>query len=286
MPSGTLPETELEMVDDVSDRDQGSDRLPVLQTVLAGYRLVGEHFVSFAMVTILIASVHFSLMRLVLSDFAHGQTATWRWLLHIALAVASMAFASVVFAIFGIGWYRRNLAGERRRSSWFGPRELQFAGAMLLFYIALSVPIEVSQTSWGRNVLPVAYRLEDATGYPSDLFWPTIAILWRVLATAWLFFTLPAIALDIPQPLAHGMRTARRILPSLLLIYLIGLVPWFALDKLGIRVLIMEVDIERLAFASLILNTWIMTCTLALAGAAYGELITRETARRLSADFG
>jgi hypothetical protein len=48
----------------------------------------------------------------------------------------------------------------------------------------------------------------------------------------------------------------------------------------------MEVDIERLLFASLILNTWITTCTLALAGAAYGELITRETARRLSADFG
>jgi hypothetical protein len=43
---------------------------------------------------------------------------------------------------------------------------------------------------------------------------------------------------------------------------------------------------ERLVFVRVILNTWTTTCTLAVAGAAYGALLDRETARRLSADFG
>src|SRR5262249_24016815 len=170
--------------------------------------------------------------------------------------------------------------------AWFGTRELQFAVAMMLFYLLLSVPLEFSQTSWGRSALYVADRLEQSTGYPSDLFWPTVAFLWRVLATAWLFFAFPAIALAVRHPLAHRMRAARPILPSLLLIYLIRLTPSVALDKLAVRALILEIDMERLVFARVILNTWIMTCTLALAGAAYGELISRETARRLFADFG
>lgn len=285
MPPETMRETEPEMTYDLSLDGRAPDRLPVLQTVFAGYRLVGEYFVSLALATIVIASVHFSLMGLLSWDVANSQAIMRRLLLYIALAVSSMAFASVVFAVVGVGWYHRTLAGEQRRSSWFGPRELQFAVALLLFYLVLSVPIEVTQTTWGRRVWYLAYRLEEATGYPSDLFWPTVTFLWRVLATAGLFFALPAIALDVREPLAHGIRTARPILPSLLLIYLIGLGPWFVLDRLGIRVLLLEIDVERLAFARVILNAWMMTCTLALAGAAYGERISRETARRLSADF-
>jgi hypothetical protein len=280
-----MRETDSEIVDDLDAGVEAIDRLPVLQTILAGYRFVGEHFVSFALVTISLATVHFSLMRLspLVNPLAHISIRTG--LLHVAVAVASMVVSSVVFAIVGVGWYRRTLAGERRRSSWFGPRELQFAVAMVLFYFVLSVPGELSQTGWGRSAMHMAYRLEQSTGYPSDFFWPTIIFLWRVLATALLFFTFPAIALDIRQPLAHGIRTARRILPNLLLIYLIGLVPWFALDKFGIRALILEVDVERLVFAGMILNTWITACTFALAGAAYVEIVSRETSRRLSADF-
>ena len=285
MPSGTMRESDPEIVDDVNGDGEATDRLPVFQTVLAGYRFVGEHIVSFAVVTLLLATVHFSLMRLSPLLSAPDQPSIRSGLLHIAIAVASMAVSSIVFAMAGVGWYRRTLAGERRRSSWFGPRELQFAVAMGLFYLVLSVPADLSQTGLARSAMHVAYRLEQSTGYPSDLFWPTIVFLWRVLATAWLFFTFPAIALDIPQPLAHGLRTARRMLPSLLLIYLVGLVPWFALDKLAIRALIFEVDVERLAFSGVILNSWITTCTFALAGAAYAEIVSRETSRRLTADF-
>lgn len=285
MPSGTRRESDPEIVDDVNGDAAATDLLPVFRTALAGYRFVGEHVISFAVVTLLLATVHFSLMRLSPLINAPYHPSISSRLLHVALAVASIAVSSVVYATAGVGWYRRTLAGERRRSSWFGPRELQFAVAMGLFYLVLSVPADLSLTGLARGAMHVAYRLEQSTGYPSDLFWPTIVFLWRVLATAGLFFTFPAIALDIRQPLAHGMRTARRALPSLLLVYLIGLVPWFALDKLAIRALILEVDFERLAFAGAILNIWMTTCTFALAGAAYAEIVSRETSRQLTADF-
>jgi hypothetical protein len=101
----------------------------------------------------------------------------------------------------------------------------------------------------------------------------------------WLFFTLPAIALDVERPLENGIRMARRAFPSLFLVYLIGLVPWFALNKLGVPALYLQVDFERLVFATAVLNMWIMTCSLALVGAAYRAITARELLKRVSIDF-
>jgi hypothetical protein len=109
--------------------------------------------------------------------------------------------------------------------------------------------------------------------------------LWHVLAVALLYFTFPAIALEIRRPLEHGIGMARGGLPRLFLVYLIGLVPWFALDKVGMRALLFHVDTDRLLFAGILLNMWIMTCTLALAGAAYRELLRCESFNRVSIAF-
>jgi hypothetical protein len=284
MPSKTVGEPDPDVADDVDSADQPSGRLPLFPTVLAAYRLIGEYFVSFVAITVLLAAVHFSLMKLSPLPYGLAHTSILGWLPHTAVSFTAVVVSSAVFAIVCVRWYRRVLAGERY-SLRFGPRELQFTVAMVLFYVVLSVPGTLSRTDLGRSVADIAEQIERSTGYPIDLFWPTVSFLWRVSATALLFFTFPAIALDVRQPLAHGVRTARPALPILLLVYLIGLLPWFALDKFGLRPLVLDVNLDRLIFAGTILNIWITTCTFALAGAAYGELADREVARRLSADF-
>lgn len=86
-------------------------------------------------------------------------------------------------------------------------------------------------------------------------------------------------------------------MPSLLLFYLVGLVPWFALDMFGMyalfqlhgagpdRLLLDQVNVERAILARMILDSWMTACTLALAGAAYKETAEHGTADRLSAAF-
>jgi hypothetical protein len=283
MPFKTTRGEDSDVAGDMNDTEQPSNRLPLFNTIIASYRFVGEHLLSFVLVATLAASVHFIFLKLAPST---GSPAlfTLREFLHSAAVLAGMVFASAVFATFGTGWYRRQLMGQRRRLR-FGPQEARFTVVIALFYLVLLAPTEVSRLDSGRSVMNIVDRLEQLTGYPAWLVWPTITFFWRVLATAVMFFAFPAIALDVRRPLAHAMTAARRAAPSLALFYLVGLVPWFALDMVGVRVLIDEVDPERLLFARLILSSWMMACTFALAGAAYKELAERRTAHRLSAAF-
>lgn len=286
MPIETTPEAEQRIVDEADIEAAPPDRLPVFQTVLAGYRIVAENLISFVAIAISLAAVHFSLMQASPLFVGVSKASVRDVLLHFALALTSIVCASVVLAIVCIRWYRRLLLDERRhRSAWFGPRENQFAVYLFLFYLVLAVPGAISQSAWGEIGTLLAYRLEQGIGYPVALFWPTVIVLWNVLAVTWLFFTFPGIALEIRGPLEHGMRVARRAFPSLFLVYLIGLIPWLALEKLGIPALIFHVDAERLMFAATILNLWTMICSIALAGAAYREITKRELLDRLSIDF-
>jgi hypothetical protein len=283
----TTPGEDPEVAGDLDATEQPSHRLPLFAMIIAGYRFVGEHLLSFAFAAILVACIQF--IRLKLESAASSLASpTSSALLYSAVILAGMVFSSAVFAVFGTGWYRRQLLG-RRRPPRFGPQELRFAVAMILFYLVLTVPAELSWLDSDRTVM--TDRLEELTGYPAWLVWPTIDFLWRVSATALLFFAFPAIALDVPRPLAHAMNQARRALPTLLLFYLIGLVPWFALDRFGVRALVDlgplldEVNLDRMVFARMILTAWMTVCTLALAGAAYKEIAERGTADRLSAAF-
>ena len=191
------------VVEEISGNEQPSDRLPLFNTLLAGYRSVGEHFLSFALVAILAAGVRFIFPKLL---SAAGSPALFipRGLLHYAAIPAGMVFPSVVLAVFGTSWYRRLLIGQRRPLR-FGPQEARFAVVMILFSLVLFAPIEGARLDPDQSVRD---RLAQLTGYPPELVWPTIAFLWRVLATALLFFTFPAIALDVQRPLA--MRRTRR----------------------------------------------------------------------------
>ena len=203
--------------------------------------------------------------------------------LQFVLGLASTVCASVVFGIAGVRWFRRILLDERRqRISWFGPREIQFAVCLFLFYLVLTATSAITPF-YLRDV--GAYLLHQSVGDSPGLLGPTVMFLWHVLAVTLLFFTFPAIALEIRRPLEHSLRVARRAFPRLFLFYLIGLVPWFALVKLGVPALLFHVDTDRLFFTGIVLNTWTMTFTFALAGAAYREIAKRELNNRLSVDF-
>ena len=283
MPIETTPEAELRLVDDSGIEARSPNRFPIFSTILAGYRIVGENLISFTAVTIFLAAVHFSLMKASPLLAGSSKLSMSDGVLQFALGFASTICASIVFGIAGVRWYRRILLDERRqRFPWFGSREIRFAVCMLLFYLTLTPPGVIAPFHW-REI--GAFLLGQPIGYSVELFGPTIMFLWHVLAIALLFFTFPAIALEIQRPLEQGMRMARGALPSLFLVYLIGLVPWFALDKIGIRALLYQVDTDRLLFAGIVLNVWIMTFTLALAGAAYCELLRRESLNRVSTAF-
>jgi hypothetical protein len=283
MPIETTPEAEPLIVDDASFDDHPPERLPIFRTILAGYRIVAENLISFTAVTIFLAAVHFSLMKASPLLLGAAKLSMRDAVLQSLLGLVSIVCASIVFGIAGVRWYRRILLDERRQGfPWFGSREVQFAVCMLLFYFVLTVPTAITPSRWQEIG---AYLLDQRMGYPVDLFGPTVGFLWHVVMVALLFFAFPAIALEIARPLEHGMRVARHAFPNLFLVYLIGLVPWFALDKLGMRALLFHIDTDRLFFVGIVLNMWITICTFALAGAAYREITQRELLNRLSIDF-
>ena len=259
---------DLPLVDDAGIDANLPARFPIFRTILAGYRIVGENLISFIAVTTFLAAVHFSLMKVSPIFLEFSNLSIRDAALQFVLGLASTVCTSVVLGIAGVRWFRRILLDERRqRFSWFGPREIQFAVCLFLFYLVLTATVAIT------------------TFYLPDLGGPTVMFLWHVLAVTLLFFTFPAIALEIRRPLEHSLRVARRAFPRLFLFYLIGLVPWFALDKVGVRALLFHVDTDRLFFAGIVLNTWTTTCTFALAGAAYREIAKRELNNRLSVDF-
>jgi hypothetical protein len=283
MPIETTPEAERRVADDADNDVETPARFPIFRTILAGYRIVGENFISFIAVTVILAAVHFGLMKV--SPFVRGtgELSIRDGVLQLALGLASTILTSAVFGIAGVRWYRRILLDERRqRFTRFGQRELQFAVCMFLFYLVLTAAAAITPAYW-REI--GAYLLHQSFGYSLELFGPTVMFLWHVLAVALFFFTFPAIAVDVGRPLEQSLRLARHALPRLILFYLIGLVPWIALDKFGGRALLFHIDTDRLFFAAIALNTWTTTCSFALAAAAYREIAGRQLHHRLVADF-
>src|SRR6185312_9417654 len=244
-------------------------RFALFRTLFAAYRTIGRYFVSLAVITVALAAVSFALTAWPLLSpglLLSSQTA----LLAPAGGLASLVLSSAVLAVVGVFAYRRQLIGDRY-SVRFGSRELRFALVLLLFGVVLVIPGELLVLLYHR----IADPFERWTGYPSDLFWPTAIFFWRLFVTALLFFVFPAIALDRQHPLANAARTARRVLPTLFLYYSIGLLPWTVLPELGFHYF-MRGDAARTLFAGALLQQWSMICTMALAGAAYGELLKSE----------
>lgn len=129
---------------------------------------------------------------------------------------------------------------------------------------------------------------------PPNISWTAIGVAVRILVTALPFLAFPAIAVDAGRPLRQGVPMACRDFWPLAAVYLLGLIPWTLFYKLGLSVLVLLVgvdgvmilvDVERLKIASAILEAWTVTCTIALAAAAYRTLAGRETQLRTAAVF-
>src|SRR5580765_1512405 len=99
MPIETIPEAEPRIAEDDGIDAVHPDWLPIVQTLLAGYRIIAENFISFTVVTLLLAVIHFSFVETSPLLLANSGPGVRTVVLHAAITLTSFVCTSLVLAI-------------------------------------------------------------------------------------------------------------------------------------------------------------------------------------------
>jgi hypothetical protein len=200
---------------DIAEQAVPAARLPVGRVIREGYQLVGSHFVSAAMLTVVIGFLFYSL-RTYLSDHASISGSILRTL---ALDIAFNTVVAVVLALVTTRWLRQFILGERERLRLPGLRELRGMVAVLVVLLAIdgSLPLEM------RLAATVAPWLKPLAGLPWILL-ILVFDLFRISVLAVLLMPIvPAISVDAPRPVARVFAAASRDFGRLVGVFVIGL---------------------------------------------------------------
>ena len=286
MPSDTMPAAD----DQAPDADAGAtasgNRLPVLAVVLAAYRFIGEHLGAFIGVATLVGVGNYLLLSQSPLSSGSADFSPRDFARHWIVLLGALGFASAVYAVAGVRWCRAFIMGERPR--YFAPpggREVRFALCVTLLVMVLAL-FETIRLLFASNVpFAVTDWVEQRFFLPPDTLWTGTVLILQVAAKALLCLTLPGIAMDAVRPLGRAMGMARSDFRALFAVYLLGLIPWAVVQILSFKLLVLRIDIERLQVAVSIMDAWIMTCTIALAAAAYRALTDRHAQQRIAAVF-
>jgi hypothetical protein len=287
MPSDTMP-TEAEPAPDAdANAAEIRGRLPVLATLVVAYRFIGERFIAFAGIATVVGVGNYLLYSQ--SPLSPGAAvfSLREVALHWIILLASLGFASIVYAVAGVRWCRVILLGERppRYVALPGSREVRFALGIALLAVVLALPGLMHLLLATRVPFAVTDWVEQRLFLSPDILGIGIILALQIAAMALLCLALPAIAMDGSRPLEHGVRMGVRDFRPLFAVYLVGLIPWSLLKTLGFTVLAFRIDIERLAVAGSILDAWMMVCTIALAAASFRSLADHHAQLRIAGVF-
>jgi hypothetical protein len=269
---------------DIAEQAVPAARLPVGRVIREGYQLVGSHFVSAAMLTVVIGFLFYSL-RTYLSDHASISGSILRTL---ALDIAFNTVVAVVLALVTTRWLRQFILGERERLRLPGLRELRGIVAVLVVLLAIdgSLPLEM------RLAATVAPWLKPLAGLPWILLILVFDLFRISVLAVLLMLIVPAISVDAPRPVARVFAAASRDFGRLVGVLVIGLVPLVATKHL-VPFFLAEiylsrrdeippevVELQRVFLLEDILYAGLLVCGFALAAAAYRALDQAEARRR------
>jgi hypothetical protein len=200
---------------------------------------------------------------------------------------------SILLALVCVRWYRRVLIGvgrTRHRIAWFGARDWVFAAAMFTFYFVNVLLLDIDQFAEVLIGMSLHDWFEIETGLPPQVFMEVFAGLLLSATAAVMFAIFPAIAVEPGRrQFQRPLRIVRSHFLQLVLIYVLGLLPWFGVRAVGLLILqtlspMIIID-ERIGFAFKTLSAWILMCAIALSAAAYRELKRRDILERTAQVF-
>jgi hypothetical protein len=282
MTSQSTPESEPPATDEFDLDPPATNVLPVLPTVFGAYRFIGEHLVVFIGVAALVGVGDFLMWSLLPSVPVHSNLPLP--VVQIAMGIAPLLLASIIYAFVGIRWCRGIVLGRDRGSRrGFNASVIQFAVGMVLFGLLLEVLAALPALDASEPKLAIGDWVERELLLPAYRFWQIALALLEILATSLLFPGLTAIAMGVNRPLRHGVAMAWQNLRFVYAVVLVGLVPWMVLQGLELipwlAVEMARLDatpfqaaLEPFLILGLTLDAWITTTSIALGASAYRTL--------------